>query len=336
MPGIVARVNTDTNTRPIRDWISGIAKTIHSTSWFHDMLKIAWSPEYVLPLPLHHRFPMSKYEILPAQLQHEGTITDANLFNPGPAPEDWILRTHDAAYWQKLRNLMLTPAETRRTGFPLSAELVNREIVIAQGTIKCTDYALENGAAMNIAGGTHHAFTNRGEGFCLLNDQAIAANYLLATGKASRILIVDLDVHQGNGTAEIFRDEPRVFTFSMHGANNYPLKKEKSDLDIGLQDYTTDGFYLRTLDTNLSNLLEYLSPDFIFYQSGVDILDTDKLGRLSVSREGCRQRDRIVITAAKSNHIPIVICMGGGYSPRFSDIIEAHANTFRLVQHYYF
>lgn len=300
------------------------------------MLKIAWSPEYVLPLPPHHRFPMSKYEILPAQLLHEGTITESNLFKPGPVPEEWILRTHDAGYWHKLRNLKLSPAEVRRTGFPLSKVLVDREIVITQGTISCTEYALKEGAAMNIAGGTHHAFTNRGEGFCLLNDQAIAANYLLATGKASRILIIDLDVHQGNGTAEIFRNEPAVFTFSMHGANNYPLKKEKSSLDIGLEDYTTDGFYLQTLDTNLANILEFFNPDFIFYQSGVDILDTDKLGRLSVSREGCRQRDRIVITAAKRNRIPIVICMGGGYSPRFNDIIEAHANTFRLVQHFYF
>lgn len=296
------------------------------------MLKIAWSPEYVLPLPPNHRFPMSKYEILPAQLLYEGTITESNLFRPGPLDQKWIVTTHDTMYWSRLSTLSLSPAEIRRTGFPLSPELVHREITIADGTRQCTEYALQNGAAMNIAGGTHHAFTHRGEGFCLLNDQAIAANYLLVTGKANRILIVDLDVHQGNGTAEIFRDEPRVFTFSMHGANNYPLKKEKSDLDIGLKDFTDDDFYLKTLETNLANLLDFVQPDFIFYQSGVDILDTDKLGRLNVTRSGCRQRDRIVITAAKQNRIPIVICMGGGYSPRFNDIIEAHANTFRLVQ----
>jgi acetoin utilization deacetylase AcuC-like enzyme len=300
------------------------------------MLKIAWSPQYVLPLPSHHRFPMSKYELLPAQLIHEGTIDEKNIFSPEPIDKKWILSTHEEAYWNKLSNLDLNPTEIRRTGFPLTQDLVGREVVIANGTIEATHFAIEYGVAMNIAGGTHHAFTNRGEGFCLLNDQAIAANYLLATEKVKSILIVDLDVHQGNGTAEIFKHEPRVFTFSMHGANNYPLKKEKSDLDIGLMDHTNDPFYLKTLESNLINLIDHIRPDFMFYQSGVDILDTDKLGRLSVTREGCKQRDKLVISAAKRNKIPLQISMGGGYSPKFSDIIEAHANTFRLVQHIYF
>jgi acetoin utilization deacetylase AcuC-like enzyme len=189
---------------------------------------------------------------------------------------------------------------------------------------------------MNIAGGTHHAFTDKGEGFCLLNDIAIAANYLLDQKLVKKILVVDLDVHQGNGTAQIFRHEPRVFTFSMHGANNYPLMKENSDLDIGLPDYTTDGFYLKTLDSNLKNLLDQVQPDFIFYQSGVDILATDKLGKLNVSREGCRQRDRIVLELAHKNKVPVVASMGGGYSQDFRDIIEAHANTYRLAQQIFF
>jgi acetoin utilization deacetylase AcuC-like enzyme len=169
-----------------------------------------------------------------------------------------------------------------------------------------------------------------------LNDIAIASNYLLDHQLAKKILVVDLDVHQGNGTAEIFRNDQRVFTFSMHGANNYPLVKETSDLDIGLPDFTNDKFYLKTLDTNLKNLLEAVEPDFIFFQSGVDILDTDKLGKLSVTREGCKQRDRIVLTAAKKNKIPLVASMGGGYSPNFRDIIEAHANTYRVAQEIYF
>lgn len=300
------------------------------------MLKIAWTSTYVLHLPRHHRFPMSKYDVLPEQLIYEGTIKQGNIFNPTPIADNWITRTHDNAYWDKLCRLDLTPAEVRRTGFPMTQELIQREITIMNGTLMCTDFAREFGVAMNIAGGTHHAFTNKGEGFCLLNDIAIASNYLLDTGGAKKILVVDLDVHQGNGTAQIFKDEPRVFTFSMHGANNYPLQKETSNLDIGLADYTSDSFYLRTLDTNLKNLIDQVEPDFMFFQSGVDILDTDKLGKLSVTREGCKQRDRIVLEVAKRNKIPIVASMGGGYSPDFKGIIEAHANTYRLAQEIYF
>jgi acetoin utilization deacetylase AcuC-like enzyme len=300
------------------------------------MLKVAWTESYVLPLPPNHRFPMSKYEILPEQLLHEGTITSANLFHPAPIRTDLLLLTHEESYWHRLRDLALTPREIRRTGFPLTTQVVNREITIMQGTLECARFALQHGIAMNIAGGTHHAFTDRGEGFCLLNDIAIAANCLLAEKLAKQILVVDLDVHQGNGTAQIFRNEPRVFTFSMHGANNYPMVKENSDLDIGLADFTDDKFYLKTLDTNLKNLLDKVEPDFIFYQSGVDILATDKLGRLSISREGCKQRDRIVLEAAHRNGIPLVASMGGGYSADFRDLIEAHANTYRLAQEIFF
>ncbi|MBL7846391.1 MAG: histone deacetylase [Cyclobacteriaceae bacterium] len=300
------------------------------------MLKVAWSPAYVLPLPPNHRFPMSKYELLPEQLLHEGTLRTENFFEPSPLSEMQIVRTHEAAYWNRLKNLQLTDREARRAGFPITEALVNREIQIANGTVLCAEFALEHGVAMNIAGGTHHAFTGRGEGFCLLNDIAIAAHHLLDNGLASKVLVVDLDVHQGNGTAQIFRDDPRVFTFSMHGANNYPLIKENSDLDIGLSDGTSDRFYLSTLDRNLKTLLEQVEPDFIFFQSGVDILDTDKLGRLAVTREGCRERDRMVLHAAKANGIPLVASMGGGYSPDFRDIIEAHANTYRMAQEIYF
>lgn len=279
---------------------------------------------------------MSKYEVLPQQLLHEGTISESAFFAPTPIDELWITLTHSPQYWEKLNTLSLTPQEVRRTGFPLSRHLVDREMIIAHGTLLCTHFALDNGIAMNIAGGTHHAFTHKGEGFCLLNDIAVAANYLLHEKLAKRILVVDLDVHQGNGTAEIFKNEKRVFTFSMHGANNYPLHKEVSDLDIGLPDGTGDHFYLTTLRVNLNNLLTEFQPDFMFYQSGVDILATDKLGRLSVSREGCKERDRIVLSAAKASGVPLVVSMGGGYSPQFRDIIEAHANTYRLAQEIFF
>ncbi len=278
---------------------------------------------------------MSKYEVLPQQLLHEGTIQEANLFHPMPVRESWILKTHDQEYWNKLKTLSLSPREVRRTGFPLSHALIHRETVISQGTIECCEFALQHGIAMNIAGGTHHAFTNRGEGYCVLNDIAIAANYLLTTDQARQILVVDLDVHQGNGTAQIFREEPRVFTFSMHGANNYPLVKETSDLDVGLPDGATDRLYLTTLETNLDNLITILSPDFIFFQSGVDILETDKLGRLKVTKAGCKLRDRIVLSKARQCRIPLVAVMGGGYS-EFRDVIDAHANTYRLAQEIYF
>ena len=296
------------------------------------MLKIAFDPIYHHPLPAGHRFPMEKYSLLPQQLLYEGTCKKENFFSPGLLSEEQILRTHNEEYWLKLKEIKLSRAEERRTGFPLSAKLVERERRINQGTIETALYALEYGISLNIAGGTHHAYTNRGEGFCLLNDIAIAAHYLLDQHKAKRILVVDLDVHQGNGTAEIMAQEERVFTFSMHGAKNYPLHKEKSDLDIGLKDNCDDVQYLDILQQNLALLLKDFKPDFIFYQSGVDVLASDKLGRLGLSKEGCKNRDRMVLESAKNYGVPISIAMGGGYSAKISDIIEAHANTFRLAR----
>lgn len=300
------------------------------------MLKVAWTESYVLTLPPHHRFPMSKYEVLPQQLLHEGTLTPDNIFRPSQIEPAWVLLTHAKDYFDRLQSLSLTPAEIRRTGFPLNREVVDRELYIVNGTLECARHALRYGVAMNIAGGTHHAFTNRGAGFCLLNDMAIAANFLLEEKLATKVLVVDLDVHQGDGTAEIFAKDQRVFTFSMHGANNYPMHKEKSDLDIALPDHTDDKHYLTILESTLEKLIDDVTPDFIFYQSGVDILATDKLGKLSITREGCKQRDRLVLRTAHQNKIPLVASMGGGYSEHFKDIIEAHANTFRLAQEIYF
>lgn len=300
------------------------------------MLKIAYSPIYHHPLPVGHRFPMEKYTLLAEQLLYEGTVKEENFFYPSLATPHDILLTHKASYWEKLSNLALSPAEIRKTGFPLSQELVLREQTINQGTIDCALYALQYGVAMNIAGGTHHAFADRGEGFCLLNDIAMAANFLLHHQKAERILIVDLDVHQGNGTAKIFQHEPRVFTFSMHGEKNYPLQKEQSDLDIPLKDGTDDNTYLSLLDKTLKRLFDEQTPDFVFFQSGVDVLETDQLGRLALSLQGCRQRDKMVFELCKSHRIPVVTSMGGGYSPKLSTIVEAHANTFRVAQEVFF
>lgn len=300
------------------------------------MLKIAYDPIYAYPLPEGHRFPMLKYELIPTQLLREGVIIKDNLFSPELLAEDIITLTHDENYWHQLRDLTLPPKEQRRTGFPLSARLVEREIRIARGTIDGCHYAFANGIAFNVAGGTHHAGSNWGEGFCLLNDQAIAANYLLNNGLAKSILIIDLDVHQGNGTAEIFENELRVFTFSMHGANNFPYRKEHSDLDIPLRDGVGDDEFLEILETTLPGLIEQQNPDFIFYLAGVDVLATDKLGKLALSKEACRVRDQFVFEQCIKYHVPLQVSMGGGYSPQIKDIVDAHCNTFKAAVDLYF
>ena len=295
------------------------------------MLPIAFAPCYAHALPDGHRFPMLKYELLPEQLLREGTATAADFFVPTPPPLADILRVHDAGYYERLRRGQLTRQEERVTGFPWSAALFEREITILGGTVECARRALAHGVALNIAGGTHHAFRDRGEGFCLLNDQAAAAVWLLANGLARQVLVVDLDVHQGNGTAAIFREEPRVFTFSMHGARNYPARKEISDLDLPLPDGTDDAAYLALLAETLPRLLADVRPDFVFYLAGVDVLATDKLGHLALTRAGCRQRDELVLGLCHRHGLPVVVCMGGGYSERIIDIVEAHANTFRVA-----
>lgn len=300
------------------------------------MLKIAFDPIYVHPLPEGHRFPMLKYELIPQQLLYEGLISNENLFSPGIPDEETILLTHDKTYWEQLRDLTLPAKEQRRVGFPLSARLVERSRCISRGTIEGCLFAFEYGVAFNAAGGTHHAGTNWGEGFCLLNDQAIAANYLLKKGLAASILIVDLDVHQGNGTAQIFENNPNVFTFSMHCANNFPFRKEKSDLDIPLPDGTDDETYLTLLKATLPQLIELQKPGFIFYLAGVDVLATDKLGKLSLTKAACKERDRFVFEQCMKNNIPVQVSMGGGYSPQVKDIVEAHCNTFRVANELYF
>ena len=300
------------------------------------MLKIAFHPIYKHPLPEGHRFPMEKYDLLPKQLLHEGTCEQQHFFEPKPADLKDILAVHTKEYVENLTNLTLDRRAIRKTGFPLSQELVDREIIIAGGTLEGCHYALENGISMNIAGGTHHAYSDHGEAFCLLQDQAIAARYLQKKKLAEKILIIDLDVHQGNGTAEIFQNDDSVFTFSMHGKGNYPFRKEISDLDIEVPDGSKDEYYLETLKEILPDLIEKVQPDFIFYLCGVDILETDKLGRLACSIEGCKERDRFVLQTCHDLKIPVQCSMGGGYSPEIKIIIEAHANTYRLAQNIYF
>lgn len=296
------------------------------------VLKIAFDPIYAHPLPEGHRFPMIKYELIPEQLIHEGTIKKENLFKPAVCADEIILQTHHAAYLEKLNLQTLSEREQRQIGFPQSPMLTLREKIITQGTIDCALYALEHGVALNVAGGTHHAFADRGEGFCLLNDFAVAANYLLSMKRVKKILIIDLDVHQGNGTAKLFENDKRVFTFSMHGAHNYPFHKEKSDLDIPLPDGINDDSYLGILKKELGEILETFNPDFAFYLSGVDILETDKFGKLKVTMQGCQKRDEFVFQSLFDLNIPCVVSMGGGYSPDFRTIVEAHCQTFRTAR----
>tara|TARA_R110002072_G_scaffold254433_14_gene413352 strand:- start:1403 stop:2305 length:903 start_codon:yes stop_codon:yes gene_type:complete len=300
------------------------------------MLKIAYHTIYKHHLPDGHRFPMAKYDLLPQQLLYEGTCIEENFFEPEIPNNKYFFMVHDADYVSHLLNITLDQKAARKIGFPLSEELIAREMIIADGTMKASEFAIKHGIAMNIAGGTHHAFTNRGEGFCMLNDQAIGAKYLLENGLAAKILIVDLDVHQGNGTAEIFQNDTAVFTFSMHGRSNYPFHKEQSDLDIPLENGTKDAEYLSILKETLPNLIKEQQPDFIYYLCGVDVIESDKLGKLSLSIEGCKERDRIVLQNCKDQSIPVMCSMGGGYSKDIKIIVDAHANTFRLAQDIFF
>ena len=300
------------------------------------MLKISFNQKYIYPLDENHRFPMIKYELIPEQLIRENTCNNDNFFSPKTILDENVLLTHDKEYYHKLVYQNLSKSELRPIGFPMSNDLVEREKIISQGTIQGAIYSIKNKVSMNIAGGTHHAFYDRGEAFCMLNDQAIAANYLIKKGFFRKILIVDLDVHQGNGTASIFQNINDVFTLSFHGKNNYPFKKEKSDIDIEFENGTDDKFYLKKLKNILPKTIDEFKPEFIFYLSGVDVMENDKLGKLSLSLEGCKERDRYVLELCKKNNIPLQISMGGGYSFELKNIIEAHSNTFRLAQEIFF
>ena len=276
---------------------------------------------------------MIKYELIPQQLLYEGIVNKDNFFSPHAVKNYWLNKSHNQNYIEKLNRLNLSKSEIRKTGFPLSKQLVKREYIITQGTLDCVDFALDFGAAANIAGGTHHSFSDRGEGFCLFNDVATASFYAMEKYRMNSILVIDLDVHQGNGTASIFKNIHEVFTFSMHGERNYPFQKEISDLDVPLKDGIKGDEYLRLLDISLKEIKTKIRPELIFYISGVDILETDKLGRLKVSREDCKKRDDMVFEYAQNQKVPIVTVMGGGYSEKIYDIVEAHCNTFKSMIH---
>ena len=300
------------------------------------MLKVAFSPIFLYQVPEKHRFPMQKYRLIPERLIEEGILSEDNFFAPDKLTEEEILTTHTSEYWQKLKTQTLSRKEARAIGFEMTPELVERGRYIAHATYECALYAKQYGVSLNVAGGTHHSFTDHGEGFCVFNDVCIASNLLLSRGEAERILVVDLDVHQGNGNASIMANEPRVFVFSMHGEKNYPFRKPPSDLDIELANDTDDETYLTHLKQTLPSLIAEHKPDLIFYQSAVDVLATDKLGKLALTPEGCKQRDDFVLRQARDNNIPIAVVMGGGYSEDVEDVVEAHCNTFRLAKQLFF
>jgi len=293
-------------------------------------VKAFYSDTFVLPLPEHHRFPMAKYRLLRERLVDEGVLDSRDLHVPEPATWDELRLVHDPQYVDAVATGTLAADAQRRIGFPWSPMMVERSrrsvgatIAAAREVMRCSR------VAANLAGGTHHAFRDRGEGYCVFNDVAVAASLLRRDGIAERIAIVDCDVHQGNGTAAIFRDEPAVFTFSLHGAKNFPFRKEASDLDVTFDDGAGDDEYLAALDRHLPAVLDGHQPDVVFYLAGADPYEGDRLGRLKLTITGLQQRDRMVFDACRLRDLPVVVVMSGGYAPDVDAIVTIHTNTIR-------
>jgi len=307
-------------------------------------VKAFYSDTFVLPLPEHHRFPMTKYRLVRERLLDEGVLSPADLRVPDAIDWNDLRLVHDAAYVDAVANGTIAPEMQRRIGFPWSPMMVERSrrsvgatlaaarIVVGDGLrivprdgLKAVPYNV----AANLAGGTHHAFRDRGEGFCVFNDVAVAAAVLLRDGGITRAAVIDCDVHQGNGTAAIFRDERAVFTFSLHGENNFPFRKEVSDLDVTFADGAGDAEYLAALAGYLPRVLDSHRPDIVFYLAGADPYEGDRLGRLKLSIEGLRARDRFVFDACRDRGVPIAVTMSGGYAPDIDAIVTIHCNTIR-------
>ena len=296
--------------------------------------RIFYSPYYYADIGEGHVFPIRKFEIARDILLAEGTIRQNQLIEPPEADREDLLLVHTADYIDRLCNGALTPKEIRKLGLPWSRSLVQRSFHAISGTINAAKLAINTGISSNLAGGTHHAYPDRGEGYCVLNDVAVAIRVLQRDGLARRALIIDLDVHQGDGTALIFKDDREVFTFSMHGAKNYPLFKQTSNLDIELADGTVDDEYLAILSEALPRLMLH-DPDTIFFLAGADPYENDKLGRLKLTMNGLRQRDEMVLQFARSAGVPIVTTMSGGYARDIADTVEIHCNTIRAVKEVY-
>jgi acetoin utilization deacetylase AcuC-like enzyme len=294
-------------------------------------MQVFYTPRYYAEIGAGHVFPIRKFELVRERLLAEGTLQPAEIIEPSPAPLEDVLLVHTEDYVSRLCNGQLTTKEMRRLGLPWSESLVRRSFYAAGGTLAATHAALAEGYSSNLAGGTHHSFADRGEGFCVLNDVAIAIRAMRARHRLRRAAIVDCDVHQGNGTATIFAGDTETFTFSMHGANNYPLFKALSTLDIELPDGTQDAEYLNTLARHLPAVFAH-KPDIVFYLAGADPFAKDKLGRLALSIDGLRERDAYVLRACYEREVPVVTVMSGGYGKDINDTIEIHCNTIRMVK----
>jgi acetoin utilization deacetylase AcuC-like enzyme len=294
-------------------------------------MQVFYTPRYYAEIGEGHVFPIRKFELVRERLLAEGTLDPSEIVEPSPARLEDVLLVHTADYVTRLCNGQLTTKEIRRLGLPWSESLVRRSFYAVGGTLAATRSALTNGYSSNLAGGTHHAFAERGEGFCVLNDVAIAIRALRAQKLFCRAAIVDCDVHQGNGTATIFVDDNDTFTFSMHGANNYPLFKAHSTLDVELPDGTQDAEYLESLVRHLPGVFAH-EPEIVFYLAGADPFGGDKLGRLALSIDGLRERDAYVLNECCEREIPIVTVMSGGYGKDINDTIEIHCNTIRVVK----
>ena len=292
-------------------------------------MKVFYSDHFVLPLPEGHRFPMVKYSMLRERVAAAGICGLEEMCVPRPVSDEEIVRAHDRKYLRRVVKGTLSPKEVRRIGFPWSERMIERSRRASGGTLGACLAALEDGFAANLAGGTHHAFANRGEGYCVFNDSAIAARAVQAEGLVERVVVVDTDVHQGNGTAAILRGDPSIFTFSIHGARNFPFHKEESDLDVALPDGADDGEFLEALEDGLEKALETSRARLAIYLAGADPYEDDRLGRLSVSREGLAERDRLILEACRERGIPVAVTMAGGYARKVEDTVDIH---FRSIE----
>ena len=298
-------------------------------------MRLFYTDQFFLPLPSGHRFPIAKYTKLRERVQSAALVPPHSLRIPAAATDRELGRAHSARYIESVGFGRLTRREIRALGFPWSPQLVERSRRSSGATIQACRAALTDGYGVNLAGGTHHAFADKGEGYCVFNDAAVAALAMIAEGRAGRVVILDCDVHQGNGTAAIMADEPDVFTFSMHGKKNYPARKEQSDLDIALEDGTGDADYLAALDRGMRDVLSRFSPDLAIYLAGADPYADDRLGRLSLTKTGLLDRDRLVLDHCARVGAPVAVAMAGGYARNVADTVDIHFNTVSVVSRYF-
>jgi len=294
-------------------------------------VKIFYTDHYVLPLPEGYRFPMAKYRLLRKRVEEAGLANGAGLHEPHAATDEEILRAHDRDYLERVVSGRLSAQELRRIGFPWTPQMVERSRRSAGATIEACRAALADGVGVNLAGGTHHAFRDHGEGYCVFNDCAVAALAMQAEGRALRVAILDCDVHQGNGTAAILADDPTVYTFSIHAAKNFPFRKEASDLDIELPDGAGDSDYLAALEQGVCHALSAAQPDLAIYLAGADPYEGDRLGRLALTKEGLRKRDRKVFELCRAASVSVAVVMAGGYSADIADTVDIHFSTVEIA-----